>query len=141
MAQDRVHRRGELQRVFRFAPVVVAQLQELDRDVAEGPERFGMRLRLHRSYESLQVPSDRADQFSSTPHRQGPTAESRQRLGLTAQAAGQPRRRDAGQLPLWIAGTCTWGKFDEIYDDCMPENLITDNCIPENIWNPKAIEK
>ena len=36
-----------------------------------------------------------------------------------------PEVDNAGMLPLWIAGTCTWGKFDEIYEDCMPEDLIT----------------
>ena len=36
-----------------------------------------------------------------------------------------PEIDNEGMLPFWIAGTCTWGKFDEIYEDCMPEDLIT----------------
>ncbi|MBN2280645.1 MAG: type IX secretion system sortase PorU [Candidatus Marinimicrobia bacterium] len=29
------------------------------------------------------------------------------------------------KLPLWIAGTCTWGKYDDVLNDCMPEKLVT----------------
>ncbi|MFH1214530.1 MAG: type IX secretion system sortase PorU, partial [Candidatus Neomarinimicrobiota bacterium] len=29
-----------------------------------------------------------------------------------------------GQLPFWIAGTCSWGQFDDINSTCMPEALI-----------------
>lgn len=28
------------------------------------------------------------------------------------------------KLPLWIAGTCSWGQFDDINATCMPEALI-----------------
>ncbi|MDD5765275.1 MAG: type IX secretion system sortase PorU [Candidatus Marinimicrobia bacterium] len=29
------------------------------------------------------------------------------------------------KLPFWIAATCSWGQFDDISSDCMPEALIT----------------
>ncbi len=32
--------------------------------------------------------------------------------------------KTGGKLPFWIAGTCTWGKFDEIENQCMPEALV-----------------
>ncbi len=35
-----------------------------------------------------------------------------------------PEISNSGKLPFWIAGTCTWGKFDEINTDCMPEKLM-----------------
>jgi len=31
------------------------------------------------------------------------------------------------KLPLWIAGTCSWGQFDDINTICMPEALINKN--------------
>jgi len=32
--------------------------------------------------------------------------------------------KTGGKLPFWIAGTCSWGQFDEINTECMPEALI-----------------
>lgn len=50
-----------------------------------------------------------------------------------AQEKALVMERDLGKintemkLPLWIAGTCSWGKFDEIATSCMPEALISLN--------------
>ena len=29
-----------------------------------------------------------------------------------------------GKLPIWFAGTCSWGEFDKINTQCMPEALV-----------------
>jgi len=36
-----------------------------------------------------------------------------------------PNIENMRQLPIWIAGTCTWGKYDDVLNDCMPEQLIS----------------
>jgi hypothetical protein len=50
-----------------------------------------------------------------------------------AQEKALVMERDLGKintemkLPFWIAGTCSWGKFDEITTSCMPEALLSLN--------------